>query len=161
MTSPTSHSPKPISQAKGVAGWSVTDLPGLEPDLICGLEQLGIRTTLDLLRQGTTPSQQVAIAAHVRIPLQAVQKWITLAHLSQVPSVGCQHCGLLLHAGVSSVAQLTTIPVARLHRQVMKLHVATMQRKDLCPSVDVVSQWIQQARLLHHSGAIAPLPKRT
>lgn len=34
----------------------------------------------------------------------------------------------------------------RLHQQILRFQVATMQRRDLCPSVEQISLWIQQAR---------------
>jgi hypothetical protein len=71
-----------------------------------------------------------------------------MANLARIPSVGCQYCGLLLHAGVASADQLAQMPVELLHQQILKLHVATMQRNDLTPSVDRVQKWIQQARLV-------------
>ena len=55
---------------------------------------------------------------------------------------------LLLHAGVASPAQLAEMPVERLHQQILRLHVATMQRNDLTPSVDRVQKWIQDAKLV-------------
>ncbi|MEO0969399.1 MAG: DUF4332 domain-containing protein, partial [Cyanobacteria bacterium J06639_18] len=75
-----------------------------------------------------------------------VNKWVALADLARIPSVGLQYCGLLLHAGVVSAAHLATIPPYRLHKQILRLQVATMQRRDLCPAVEEVQQWIQQAK---------------
>jgi Domain of unknown function (DUF4332) len=49
---------------------------------------------------------------------------------------------------VASVVQLAATPIYRLHKQILRLQVATMQRRDLCPAVEVVQQWIQQAKLL-------------
>ncbi|TAF01247.1 MAG: DUF4332 domain-containing protein, partial [Oscillatoriales cyanobacterium] len=40
------------------------------------------------------------------------------------------------------------MPVGRLHQQILRLHVATMQRNDLTPSVDRVQKWIQDAKLV-------------
>ena len=80
--------------------------------------------------------------------LTYINKWIALADLARVPSIGIQYCGLLLHAGVGSVVQLAQIPTHRLHKQILRLQVATMQRSDLCPAVDIVQQWIQEAKVV-------------
>ncbi len=68
---------------------------------------------------------------------------LTPEHLILLQS-RCQYCGLLLHSEVGSVAQLVQIPVPRLHRQVLRLQVATIQRKDLCPSLAQVQTWVRE-----------------
>ncbi|MGH2413501.1 MAG: DUF4332 domain-containing protein [Microcystaceae cyanobacterium] len=37
----------------------------------------------------------------------------------------------------------------RLHQQILRFQVATMQRQDLCPPVEVVQKWVQEARSLY------------
>ena len=69
--------------------------------------------------------------------------------MARIPSVGNQYCGLLLHAGIISVAQLAQTPFARLHRQITRLQVATIRRKDLIPPVEQVKQWVEQAKVLN------------
>ena len=50
--------------------------------------------------------------------------------------------------GVISVSHLAVTPFHRLHRQVLRLQVATLFRKDLTPSVKDVKQWVEEAKLL-------------
>lgn len=130
--------------------WSIALLPGLSQEDQAKLNHCGIHTTQQLLKQGSTPAQRQALATRLHLHLQHINKWVALANLARIPAVGCQHCGLLLHAGISSPQQLAQTPLPRLHRQVLKLHVATLQRQDLCPSLGEVAQWIEQARLLVH-----------
>jgi predicted flap endonuclease-1-like 5' DNA nuclease len=82
------------------------------------------------------------------IKVQYVNKWVALADLARVPGIGCQYCGLLLHAGICSVTQLAQTPAHKLHQQILRLQVATLQRRDLCPHVEEVAGWIKQARML-------------
>ncbi|MBE9182718.1 DUF4332 domain-containing protein [Oculatella sp. LEGE 06141] len=124
----------------------IAQLPGLSAQDQAKLANHGIHTTFDLLQQTETPAQKQAIATALQIHIQHINKWVALADLARIPEVGCEHCGLLLHAGIASPAQLAQVPIHRLHRQILKLQVATMQRQDLCPSVDQVSRWIQQAK---------------
>jgi len=86
------------------------------------------------------------LANQLQIQSRYINKWVALADLARIPSVGCKYCGLLLHAGVSCVTQLAQTPVNRLHQQILRLQVAMMQRKDLCPHVEEVAVWIKQAR---------------
>jgi hypothetical protein len=55
---------------------------------------------------------------------------------------------MLLHVGIASVSQLSQMSTHKLHQQILKLQVSTMRRRDLCPTVDLVNKWIQQAQFL-------------
>lgn len=131
-----------------VREWPIAHLPGLTKENQSQLEECGITTTAQLIRMTKTPAAKVLLAHQLQINIQSVNKWVAMADLAQIPSVGCQYCGLLLHAGVASAAQLAQMPVERLHQQILRLHVATMQRNDLTPAVDRVQKWIQQAKLV-------------
>jgi len=131
-----------------VRDWPIAHLPGLSKENQSQLEECSITTTGQLIRMTKTQAAKVLLANQLQINIQYVNKWVAMANLARIPSVGCQYCGLLLHAGVASPAQLAQMPVERLHQQVLRLHVATMQRNDLTPSVDRVQQWVQQARLV-------------
>ena len=128
--------------------WSIEQLPGLSKQQQAQLQECGITTTKQLLEKASTKELKQALANQLQINIQYVNKWVALADLARIPSVGCQYCGLLLHSGIASVSQLTQTPVHRLHKQIMRLQVATMQRQDLCPAVEVVQKWVQQARSL-------------
>ncbi len=126
--------------------WPIERLPGLSPEQQAQLLACGITTTGKLLKTARTPEQKLALANNLQLNIKYVKKWVALADLARVPSVGCQYCGLLLHAGVATATQLAQMSVLRLHRQVLKLQVATMQRRDLCPGVEEVQNWIEEAK---------------
>lgn len=128
--------------------WLVSQLPGLNDRDCQKLADCGIYTTQQLLKQCSRDDLQQQLAPRLQVRLQQLKKWVALADLARIPNVGCEYCGLLLHGGVGSVAQLSQLSVHRLHPQLLRLHVATLQRKDLCPNVDEVAVWIQQARSL-------------
>ena len=132
----------------GSCNWAIGELPGLSHQNRDQLIGQGIQTTLQLLKETQTPVLKQALATQLQIHIQHVNKWVALANLARIPSVGCQHCGLLLHAGISSPEQLAQMPLHKVHQQILKLQVATLQREDLCPSLGQVSLWIQQARSL-------------
>ncbi len=128
--------------------WPIAQLPGLSRENQSQLLACGIATTLALARQAATPETRLALADRLQVRIQSINKWVALAELASIPSVGCQYCGLLLHAGVCSKSQLATTPVHRLHQQILRLQVALMQRRDLCPSVEKVQEWVEQAQFL-------------
>lgn len=139
------HQQKSINQIQS-CDWSIEELPGLSLEEQSQLLNCGIATTGMLISHTNNPAARVALSNKLKVNLNYVSKWMALADLARIPSVGVQYCGLLLHAGVASVAQLGNIPTHRLHKQVLRLQVATMQRRDLCPTVELVQQWIYQAQ---------------
>jgi len=128
--------------------WPIEQLPGLSQEEQSQLQNCGITTTVALVKQGKTLEARLTLANKLQIHLQYVNKWMALADLARIPSVGTQYCGLLLHAGIASVAQLAETPTHRLHRQILRLQVATMQRRDMCPGIELVQQWSQQAKIV-------------
>ncbi|TVQ64783.1 MAG: DUF4332 domain-containing protein [Spirulina sp. DLM2.Bin59] len=128
--------------------WPVAQLPGLPAAQVAAMAAMGIHTTADLLAQGRTPAQQGAMAPRLHLAVAELRKWLAMADLARVPTVGCTYCGLLLHGGIASVVQLSQTPAPRLHSQLLRLHVATMQRRDLCPTLTMVRQWITEAQVL-------------
>jgi hypothetical protein len=131
--------------------WAIAQLPGLSAQQQAQLQALGIETTLQLLERGRTGDRRQQLANQLRVRVQQVNKWVAMCDLARIHSVGCQHCGLLLHAGIGSAAQLSQMSIQRLHQQILRLQVATLRRRDLCPSTAEIAQWIQQARSLHQT----------
>ncbi len=129
--------------------WPIEQLPGLTGQQQADLKSCGIVTTQHLLNQTRTLEARNSLAGKLHLHPQYLQKWSALADLARIPSIGCQYCGLVLHSGVGSVSQLSETPIHRLHRQILRLQVASFQSKDLCPPVELVQEWIQQARLLN------------
>ncbi|HEY9641552.1 MAG TPA: DUF4332 domain-containing protein [Coleofasciculaceae cyanobacterium] len=140
------------------SNWAIAQLPGITAQDEANLVGCGIHTTFQLLQKAQTPDQRQTLATEMQVHIQHVNKWFALANLARIPAVGCQYCGLILHAGISSPIQLSQTPVARLHSQIMRLQVATLQRQDLCPGVGEVSQWIEQARQLATAAARSKAP---
>jgi predicted flap endonuclease-1-like 5' DNA nuclease len=140
--------PKTHRSATQLSDWSIEQLPGLSVQDHSKLREAGIATTGQLLQKASTERLRQALANQLQIKCQYVNKWVALADLARIPGIGCQYCGLLLHAGICSVTQLAQTPAYKLHQQILRLQVATMQRRDLCPQVDEVALWIKQARNL-------------
>lgn len=140
--------PKTHRSATQLSDWSIEQLPGLSERDQSKLREAGIATTGQLLQKASTKHSRQALANQLQIKCQYVNKWVALADLARIPGIGCQYCGLLLHAGICSVTQLAQTPAYKLHQQILRLQVATMQRRDLCPQVDEVAGWIKQAQNL-------------
>ena len=153
MNSPIqTRSRRPLSQASLTSqNWPIEQLPGLSEKEQAVLQQVGIATTFDLLRRTQALAQLRALANQIKHPPKYVQKWAALADLARVPGVDCRYCGLLLHAGIGSAAQLAQASAHRLHPQLLRLHVKVLRRRDLAPTAGQVSQWIRAAQRLSKS----------
>jgi hypothetical protein len=134
------------SQVPVLGNWRIEQLPGLGAAEIQKLRDCGIQTTRQLLQKTISLAQKQILAAQLQLHIQHVNKWSALADLAQIPAVGCQYCGLLLHAGICSPAQLAETPLQFLHKQILRFYVANLQRQDLCPPKEQLAEWIQQAR---------------
>lgn len=128
--------------------WSIDLLPGLMLSEQKLLKAQKIENTLNLLQQTKTLESKIDLASKLKLHLKHLHKWIALADLARIPSVGNQYCGLLLHAGIISVGQLAQTPFSQLHRQIVRLQVTTIGRKDLTPPVTQVKQWVEEAKIL-------------
>ena len=128
--------------------WPIEELPGLSQENVDILKKIGIANTKQLLETANDGDSKDKLAAQLGINVQYIKKWTALADLARIPAVGCCYCGILLHSGVCSVSQLIQTPIYRLQRQVLRLQVGTIQRKDLCPPVEQIQKWIQQGRSL-------------
>lgn len=126
--------------------YPIDQLPGLSRAQIDQLSECGIQTTFDLLRQGNSLTQRQQLSKKLKTNIKHINKWTALANLARIPNVGPQHCGLLLHAGVSTPQQLAGMNVQRLHPQLTRLQVQLFNRADLAPSVGQVAGWIEQAK---------------
>ena len=131
-----------------ICDWLIGDLPGLNNVEQGLLQDLGITTTGQLLAIAPDPATKQQLAVKLCFKIQYVNKLVALADLARLAGVGCQYNGLLLHTGIISVKQLAQTPAHKIHQQLLKLHVATLQRRDLCPDLAQVQNWIKQARAL-------------
>lgn len=131
-----------------ICDWSIGDLPGLNNAEQALLQGLGITTTGQLLLFAPDAATKQQLALYLGTKIQYVNKLVALADLARLPGIGCQYNGLLLHTGIISVKQLAQMPAHKIHQQILKLHVSTLQRRDLCPDLAQVQNWIRQAQEL-------------
>ncbi len=128
--------------------WSIDCLPGLRLPEQKLLKSEHIEDTQELLKRTKTLELKQRLASKLKLNQKHINKWIALADLARIPSIGKQYCGLVLHAGVASVPQLAETPFPRLHRQIVRLQIATLRRKDLSPTIEQVKKWVEEAKML-------------
>lgn len=127
---------------------ALSDLPGMQKTDIDKLQNLGITDTKQLLTIGKNKQARELLAQKIGVNARYVHKWFALADLASLPSVGIEYCGLILHSGILSVVQLSQCQPHQLQRQILRLQVANLRRRDLCPSFSLIQTWIQEAKNL-------------
>jgi predicted flap endonuclease-1-like 5' DNA nuclease len=131
-----------------LSDWSISDLPGLSNPDRDALLELGITTTGELLAIAPDPATKHQLAVNLGAKIQHVNRLVALADLARIPGVGCQYNGLLINSGIISTKQLAQMPAHKIHQQLLKLQVATLQRRDLCPNLAQIQGWIDRAKEL-------------
>ncbi|MDB9315940.1 DUF4332 domain-containing protein [Spirulina sp. CS-785/01] len=126
----------------------LSQLPGIPQEITDKCAASNLTHTHTLLQHCTTPKAIETLANQLQIPTPQLKKWVVMANLAQLESVGCEYCGLLLHAGIISPSQLAQTSFPRLHQQIIRFQVATTRRRDLAPSLQTVQQWVKEARSL-------------
>ncbi|MEM9567358.1 MAG: DUF4332 domain-containing protein, partial [Cyanobacteria bacterium P01_E01_bin.34] len=120
-------------------------LPGLKRSDAGYLQAAGIATTEALLLVAVGQDGKRALAQQLNLKQERINRWVAMADLARVPAVGCEYCGLLLHAGMLSTQQLASAAAPQLHRSVQRLHVAILRNARTCPTVSDIGLWIAQA----------------
>jgi predicted RecB family nuclease len=128
--------------------FAISLLPGISEAEVAQLSTCGINTTLDLLRQTRSDEQRDELLVKLQLHSKYLAKWIAMADLARVPGVGCDYCGLLLHAGIRSMGQLAIASPHRIHPQLMRLNVTALNTREQCPTPSQVSAWVYRAELL-------------
>lgn len=131
--------------------WKIDQLPGISVKDQKQLRILGINNTQDLLKQTPTLDHQQSLANQLKISVRYVKKWVAMASLAQIPSVGCRYCGLLIHCSILSISQLASTPLPTLQRQIQKLYLVTQQKREEQPPTGMIQTWLKEARILQHS----------
>ncbi|MGQ9837517.1 MAG: DUF4332 domain-containing protein [Cyanobacteriota bacterium] len=141
-----SSSSQPVEPCSTPIDWPLSRIPGISAADQSALKKVGIESTQHLLERGSTAAQQQALSTQLKIPLRFIRKWVALANLLQIPSVGPEGCGLLLHAGILSPEQLAQGSPQALHRSLCHLQVRSLGQRGSQPSLAQVAEWIRQAQ---------------
>ncbi|MFQ3585351.1 MAG: DUF4332 domain-containing protein [Cyanobacteriota bacterium] len=141
-----SSSSQPVEPIPVPVDWPLSRIPGISAADQSALKKVGIESTQHLLDCGSTAAQRQALSTQLKIPLRFIHKWVALADLAQIPSVGPEGCGLLLHAGIVSVEQLAQGSPQALHRNLCRLQVRSLGQRGSQLSFAQVTEWIRQAQ---------------
>ena len=125
---------------------SVIDVSGIGPYYSAILREYAeVRTIEDLLGQGDTIQQRIALSEKTGLSEKLLTKWVRRADLMRIDGVGEEYGELLEQAGIRSMADLARRNADGLYERLR----ATNDKQRLvqiAPSIHEVQEWIVQAR---------------
>ncbi len=125
----------------------IIEIEGIGDSYARKLEEVGIRTTEELLAKAASPAGRVDIAEKTGISPKLILKWANHADLFRIKGVAGQFAELLEAAGVDTVKELRHRVAANLQARLTEVN----NEKNLCnrvPSVSEVEGMINQAKEL-------------
>jgi hypothetical protein len=126
--------------------WQIEQLPGINPEDREKLKEFDIETTFQLLKRANKREGRQKLADQMQVNVQRVVRWVVMARLARIPSVGCHYCELLLNIGIYSASQLTRATVKDLQKRIVAYQEANPHRPKLCPNPAKMTEWIQEAQ---------------
>lgn len=126
--------------------YPITDIRGINSEIVDVLKNEGIRTTIGLLRAAKTPKQRLKIAAKLGTDCRQVLDWATAADRMRVKGIGWEYAELLRAAGVKTVNDLQFRNPQNLVEKMREANKRKLVR--LLPKEKTVERWIESAKKL-------------
>jgi predicted flap endonuclease-1-like 5' DNA nuclease len=126
---------------------NIIDVEGIGPVYAAQLEGVGIKTTEDLLERGATEKGREELESASGIGHAFILKWVNRVDLYRIDGVGSEYSDLLEVAGVDTVPELAQRNAANLTETLAEANAARNLVRRL-PTVEMVTDWIDQAKLL-------------
>lgn len=125
----------------------ITDVEGIGQAFGSKLENAGVPSDTELLKQGCDRKGRKALAEKTGIDERKILEWVNRADLSRVKGIGSEYSDLLEEAGVDTVPELAQRNAANLHAKMVEVNDArNLVRK--MPTENQVADWVKQAKEL-------------
>ncbi len=125
----------------------IVNIEGIGPKYAKILQNVGIRTTEKLLKEGASKKGRKALAEMTKISEKLILEWVNLSDLARIKGIGEEYSDLLEEAGVDTVKELRNRKAENLYKKVTE----TNNKKKLVrrpPSFGMIEDWIKQAKKL-------------
>jgi len=127
--------------------YDLSEIEGIGPAYAQKLEDLGLKTTDDLLKVGAGPKGREDLALASGISGKLILRWVNMADLFRIKGVGEQYSDLLEAAGVDTVPELAQRRADNLTVKMAEVN----EEKQLVrrrPTEEEVAGWIESAKSL-------------
>ena len=127
--------------------YKIAEIEGIGDAYAVKLQEAGIKTTEDLLKECASPSGRKKVAEETGISPKLILKWTNHADLFRIKGVAGQFAELLEASGVDTVKEFRHRVAANLHPKMEEVNA----EKHLChrvPTVAELQKMIDQAKEL-------------
>jgi hypothetical protein len=127
--------------------YPLTDIEGIDDDVVALLKKAGIRSSARLLEKASTLRARKELAAATGIGERELLRWANMADRMRIKGVHREYAELLCAAGVDTIRELAYRNPGKLAQAMAK---ANEKRKlvRLLPSEKAVTRWIDHAKKL-------------
>jgi len=125
----------------------IIEIEGIEKKYAHKLNNVGIKTTDDLLTAGATKQKRKELSNKTQISEKIILEWVNYSDLFRINGIGAEYSDLLYQTGVKTVIQLARRNPNNLHQILIGVNQAKnkVQRP---PSLNEIKNWIEQANNL-------------
>jgi len=124
---------------------SISELRGITPEILEGLNKKGLKDSDDLLEAVKTPKQRRELASELNADTRALLELGNRADLARINGIGAVFSDLLEYAGVDTVKELAMRRADNLHAKMAEVN----EEKNLAqrlPTQDDVEAWVAAAK---------------
>ena len=136
-----------FTKNRNTMAYKIAEIEGIGDSYAAKLQEAGIYTTEELLKECATPGGRRKVAEQTGISPKLILKWANHADLFRIKGVAGQFAELLEASGVDTVKEFRHRVAANLHQKMVEVSEA----KNLCnrvPSVSELEKMIDQAKEL-------------
>lgn len=136
-----------FTKNQNTMAYKIAEIEGIGDSYAAKLQEAGIYTTEELLKECATPGGRRKVAEQTGISPKLILKWANHADLFRIKGVAGQFAELLEASGVDTVKEFRHRVAANLHQKMVEVNEA----KNLCnrvPSVSELEKMIEQAKEL-------------
>jgi hypothetical protein len=127
--------------------YPLTDIEGIDADVVAILKTVRIRSTESLLEAASTVKARKVLAIKTGFDEKQLLCWANVADRMRIRGISKEYSGLLQAAGVDTVKELkyrNPANLAKAMKEVNRRHKMVRQ----LPSEKVIQRWIGHARTL-------------
>ena len=123
------------------------DIEGIRSSYAQKLNDAGVTSIQNLLKQGSTAKGRKEIAEKSGINEKQILEWVNHADLIRVKGIGGEYSDLLENAGVDTVVELANRKAENLYQKMMEVNEQKHLVRHL-PGISQVEEWIRRAKQL-------------
>ncbi len=126
---------------------SIKDIEGVGEKFAVKLQEVGVKTTDALLKEGGSPKGRKSLAEKTGISEKLILEWVNHVDLYRIDGVGSEYSDLLEEAGVDTVVELGNRNAENLFKMIEEANAKKKLVRKL-PTAKQVKDWVDQAKKL-------------